>query len=907
MTPSPRRREVPRFAALVLLCSLFTPLLATELLHDFDGDGRDEKLVSTPTSSHIEQRNEEGAWERADYALPEGLSPMDAAGGDSGLRFVDLNGDGFDDILFCNDEKLVIHLWNTTVKPALGWTKGWSQKVRAETKKDSAEILPSLVEKNVRAEGGDLIVEGVSEKWKLRDLIAFDLPKPLSPEEALEAFTVRPGFEVELVASEPVVVDPVAMNWDEGGNLWVVEMRDYPLGIDGKGKPGGVIKKLQDRDGDGHYEDSTLFLEGVTYPTGVFPWRKGVLYTATPDIVYAEDTDGDGRAETREVLFTGFRPGNQQHLVNGFEWGLDGWIYVANGDSGGTVKSLQTGKELSIRGRDFRFKPDTGEMETVSAQTQFGLRRDDWGNWFGNNNSIWLWHVVMPEHYLRRNPKLAVKGVRRTIADYPEATRVFPTSSAIERPNQPWSLNHVTSACSPVLYRDDFFGADFARTAWISEPVHNLIHREVLVPEGVSFRSERAAGEERSEFLSSSDHWFRPTGLSIGPDGCLYIADMYRFVIEHPEWISPEMQSRIDLRAGEDKGRIYRVKPAGKARRPIPHLADLPAVELVRAMNSASGWQRDTAMRLLKNRSSPEGIAELKALTRPPHAPQVRVQALATLGYLEALTEDHLVEGLSDPHSEMKIAALRQTDSYLPKSDRLFQAMTALAHDRAETVRRQLAFSLGEWPEDRALPVLQILTQTAGEEIRLAVQSSLSPDAKLFQQLQAAHADAGAEAIDLGLKPSSPDRAAVIAKYAALSELKGKPEQGKVLFQTLCAICHSFRGEGQTLGPDLGMTSTKPVDWLLHAILDPNQIVESRYQAWNVTTTSGQSVVGIITTETVNNLLVKLPGGAEQAVLRDEVAKQEPLSVSLMPTGFESTLPPQGMADLIEYLRSKGS
>ncbi|NLT72511.1 MAG: dehydrogenase, partial [Verrucomicrobiaceae bacterium] len=675
MTPSHRRREVPRFAALVLLCSLFTPLLATELLHDFDGDGRDEKLVSTPTSSHIDQRNKSGAWERADYALPEGLSPMDAAGGDAGLRFVDLNEDGFDDILFCNDEKLVIHLWNTTVKPALGWTKGWSQKVRAETKKDSTDILPSLVGKIVRAEDGDLIVEGVSEKWKLRDLIAFDIPKPLSPEEALEAFTVRPGFEVELVASEPVVVDPVAMNWDEVGNLWVVEMRDYPLGIDGKGKPGGVIKKLQDRDGDGHYEDHTLFLEGLTYPTGVFPWGKGVLYTATPDIVYAEDTDGDGSADTREVLFTGFRPGNQQHLVNGFEWGLDGWIYVANGDSGGTVKSLQTGKELSIRGRDFRFKPDTGEMETVSAQTQFGLRRDDWGNWFGNNNSIWLWHVVMPEHYLRRNPKLAVKSVRRTITDYPEATRVFPTSSAIERPNQPWSLNHVTSACSPVLYRDDFFGTDFARTAWISEPVHNLIHREVLIPEGVSFRSERAKGEERSEFLSSSDHWFRPTGLSIGPDGCLYIADMYRFVIEHPEWISPEMQSRIDLRAGEDKGRIYRVKPAGKARRPIPHLADLSPVELVRAMNSASGWQRDTAMRLLKDRNSSEGIAELNALTRPPHAPQVRVQALATLGYLEALTEDHLIEGLSDPHSEVKIEALRQTDGYLPKSDRLFHAM----------------------------------------------------------------------------------------------------------------------------------------------------------------------------------------------------------------------------------------
>ena len=336
-----RRRDVPRLAALVLLCSLFTPLLATELLHDFDGDGRDEKLVSTPTSSHIEQRNKDGTWERADYDLPEGVSLTDDAGGDSGLRFVDLNEDGFDDILLSNDEKLVIHLWNTTVKPALGWTKGWSQKIRSEAKKGSADDFPSLVGKNVRAEGGELIVEGISRKWKLRDLIAFDIPKPLSPAEALEAFTVRSGFEVELVASEPVVVDPVAMNWDEVGNLWVVEMRDYPLGIDGKGKPGGVIKKLQDRDGDGHYEDYTLFLEGLTYPTGVFPWGNGVLYTATPDIVYAEDTDGDGRADTRKVLFTGFHPGNQQHLVNGFEWGLDGWIYVANGDSGGTVKSLQ--------------------------------------------------------------------------------------------------------------------------------------------------------------------------------------------------------------------------------------------------------------------------------------------------------------------------------------------------------------------------------------------------------------------------------------------------------------------------------------------------------------------------------------------------------------------------------------
>src|SRR5690606_9652887 len=154
---------------------------------------------------------------------------------------------------------------------------------------------------------------------------------------------------------------------------------------------------------------------------------------------------GDGRADVRKVLFTGFHPGNQQHHFNGFDRGLDGWIYLANGDSGGVVRSLATGREVSISGRDVRLRPDTGEIETVSAQSQYGLRRDDWGNWFGNNNSLWLWHVTLPEHYLSRNPRLPVTSVRRVLANYAESTRVYPASASITRPNQPWALNHVTS------------------------------------------------------------------------------------------------------------------------------------------------------------------------------------------------------------------------------------------------------------------------------------------------------------------------------------------------------------------------------------------------------------------------------------------------------------------------------
>ncbi|MEZ5301247.1 MAG: hypothetical protein R3F11_11435, partial [Verrucomicrobiales bacterium] len=402
---------------------------------------------------------------------------------------------------------------------------------------------------------------GAERRFALKQLIAFDVPPPLSPGEALASFRLADGFAIELVAAEPAVVDPVALAWGADGKLWVVEMRDYPLGMDGKGKPGGVVKVLEDADGDGRYEKADVFLDGIAFPSGVMPWRDGVLISAAPEIFFAADTDGDGRADRREVLYTGFTPGNQQHRVNGFEWGMDGWVYVANGDSGGEVRSALTGQTVAISGRDVRLRPDTGAIEAVSSQTQFGRRRDDWGNWFGNNNPTWLWHVGLPDHYLRRNPKLAVKATKRVLANYDDATRVFPASAPIDRPNQPWSVGHVTSACSPCPYRDDLFGTAFARSVFISEPVHNAVHREVLEPDGAGFRSRRAEGEGESEFLASTDHWFRPTTLRTGPDGALYVVDYYRFVIEHPEWISPEMQARLDLRAGDDRGRIYRIAP----------------------------------------------------------------------------------------------------------------------------------------------------------------------------------------------------------------------------------------------------------------------------------------------------------------------------------------------------------
>lgn len=178
-------------------------------------------------------------------------------------------------------------------------------------------------------------------------------------------------------------------------------MADYP-----DAQTGGRVRTLHDLDRDGTYDMSKIFLEGIPFPTGVFPWRDGCLVLTVPDLIFARDTDGDGTADQRETLFTGFKPGNQQHRANGFTWSLDGWLVLANGDSGGTVTSVKTGHSVDIRGRDLRIKPDTGEIELLTGMTQYGRTRDDHGNWFGCNNSNPGWHIAIEDRYLARNPPL---------------------------------------------------------------------------------------------------------------------------------------------------------------------------------------------------------------------------------------------------------------------------------------------------------------------------------------------------------------------------------------------------------------------------------------------------------------------------------------------------------------------
>ena len=662
--------------------------------------------------------------------LPPGARLRDDKDRDAGVRFVDLDEDGHEDVVFSNDELYGVYLYD----PA---SKGWTRKVMAG-KAGDAGALPKIV-RNGKNNGFFVHSRGLwwqnEETARLPNLVehrSFDNlmkdvePRGKSPEAALRSMRVEPGFRAELAAQEPLVKDPIAFDWGADGRLWVLEMGDYPLGADGKGKPGGVVRILEDADGDGRYDRSTTFLDGLGIPAGIMAWRNGVLVACAPDIFYAEDRDGDGKADHREVLFTGFVEGNPQHRVNGFEMGLDGWVYGANGDSGGNVRSIKTGKTVSIRGRDFRFRPDTGEFEAESGQTQYGRHRDDWGHWFGNNNPNWGWHYVLAERDIRRNPHYAAPDPRHTLE---AETRVFPISRTLPRFNDLAMANHVTSANSPTPYRDELFGPWFAASLFVSEPVHNMVHRMVLEPNGVTFRGHRGPNGSGSEFLASSDNWFRPTMMKTGPDGAFWIADMYRAVIEHPEWIPDDWEKRLDLRAGSEEGRIYRVFPVDRKPRPIPRLDRLDEAGLAAALESPNGWQRDTAHRLLLHRGGSTAFGPLRSVVARTKRPQARVQAIWALADLGGLDETSALAGLNDADARVREAVVEAVEPLLKRSSSVADAVLKLVDDPEPRVRCRVALLLGNWDDRRAGEALARLATRDGRDswMRAAILCSATP------------------------------------------------------------------------------------------------------------------------------------------------------------------------------------
>ena len=911
-------------------------------LRDLDGDGQTELLVSRPDKNVIWRWD--GAaerWEALDYALPEGIAVVDAKGRDQGLRFVDVNEDGFDDVIWSNPESFGLHLY--VADEFLRFKRGWTREVM-QGPAGMAGAIPLIVRDGGAADNGAWFHSGhlwvqnedtaempdLVDRRSFKELLNGLKPPALEPEEALASFQLRQGFGIEVVAAEPEVQDPVAFDWGADGTLWVAEMGDYPLGLDGAGQPGGVVKRLTDRDGDGRYETATVFLDGLSFPNGVTAWGNGVLVSVAPSVLYAEDTDGDGRADRTEVLLSGFVQGNEQHRFNGFEMGLDGWWYGANGDSDGEVLSHRTGKVVDIRGSDFRFRPDTGEFEAVEGRTQFGRGRDDWGNWFGSNNPSWGWHYVYPSRYLARNPFLAVPTSKRSLAQYEGGTRVFPTSRLQQRMNDPHVVGHVTAANSPTPYRDVVFGEAFATSLFVSDPAYNLVHREVLSEAGASFTSARAEGEEEREFLSSSDVRFRPTSMKTGPDGALYIADMYRFVIEHPEWIPADTVKALDLREDADRGRIYRVFRKDEEPREVQWLADLEGRKLAERMDTSNGWTRDTVQRLMMERRDPAGVDRLEHVAYRSGRPQARLQALATLSELGALSLHRIEVSLKDSDSRVRRGVVRLLEPFLremgAEAESLWmnEILEARVDDESVAVRQQLAFSLGDWDTEVGTDLLVKIARRdwAEEDVRVAILSALplhadrlaeqenlpkALSAEVFSYREKRDAQGGAQAMAvvraaLKHQPRT-DYDSAAEKYAMVTELEGSQERGKEVFMQLCTPCHRFRREGNAVGPDLDMLSDPSHQSLIQAIIDPNAAVEDKYAEVFIEKRDGGGLIGVISEETENAVTLRVMGGHSFTLLKRDIARMEWRGKSLMPDGFDAALSDQQMADLVTYLR----
>jgi putative membrane-bound dehydrogenase-like protein len=544
----------------------------------------------------------------------------------------------------------------------------------------------------------------------------------------MKSIHIAPDLSIELVASEPLIASPVAIDWGNDGKLWVVEMADYPYGMDGKGKPGGRVRYLESTHGDGHYDKSTLFLTDIKMPNGVIAWGKGVIVTSATDIFYAEDTDGDGKADKREVLFKGFKEGNPQLRENGLRWGMDNWLYVASGLTGGVVESVKTHEKLDLKGHDLRIRPETGEMELVSGPSQFGREHDDAGQWFGVDNSHPLFHYVLEDRYLRRNPELPAADPKQQLLPLP-LPPVFPKSPFAKRYIGLDHHGHFTSACGISIYRDDllFTSKDGATHALICEPVHNLVQHQVLTPDGVTFKAQRVEGEKGADFLAAEDNWFRPVMTRCGPDGAIYVVDMYRYMIEHPDWLNAVGKSELApyYRDGAEKGRIYRVYPKSSRPRAIPKIDGMTMEQMVELLESPSGFLRDRAQMTLVMRKEASAAPVLRRMVAEAKDGRARLQALCTLDGLGELTPEVLKEALADSDAGVRVAGLRLCEA--SHDPGVIERLRELSDDPSPVVRLQLACTLGEY--DGPLPAagLMKLAAEAGDDpfLSAAVGSSL--------------------------------------------------------------------------------------------------------------------------------------------------------------------------------------
>jgi putative membrane-bound dehydrogenase-like protein len=524
-------------------------------------------------------------------------------------------------------------------------------------------------------------------------------PAPvLSTEAALKSLTVAPGYKVELAASEPLIHAPVAIQFGPDGRMWVVEMNGYSpvLGGEGEDDPNGRVVVLRDRDGDGRYDDATVFLDNLILPRSIMLVGDGLLVGSPPELAFWRDTDGDGKADSKQVIAAdyGAKPNpklplstNAELFPNGGLWAYDNWIYSA------------------AYMKKFRYTDGKFETAPTIFRGQWGFTQDDYGRFYYNDNTHSLHGDVIFGDYLQRNPHYPrLEGTNVNIAA-DEAVWPVHETPGVTSGGQPsrelrdGKLFKFTAACGPWIYRGDLL-PELYGNAFVAEPVGNLVQRKVLTSENGSIVGRNPYPQ--ADFIGSTDERFRPVNFSTGPDGALYVVDMYRGIVEHHSLISPYLREEIkshQLEGPYEYGRIYRVVPIDKPAPRVPQIPRMTNAQWVEHLGDANAWWRETAQQQLVEHHDAATVPAIRKMATSSSRAVGRVQAMWTLEGIGALDRATVMAGLSDKEPVVRASALRLSERLFTETAGRAELLTrirALIQDPAPEVQLQAVLTLGE-------------------------------------------------------------------------------------------------------------------------------------------------------------------------------------------------------------------
>ena len=639
-------------------------------------------------------------------------------------------------------------------------------------------------------------------------------PAPwLSPEQALKSFRIADGLQIECIAHEPLVESPVALEFGPDGRMWVVEMRGFMPNVEGKGEleiPGRIVV-LEDTNEDGKMDKKTIFLDNLVMPRALALSRDGVLVAEPPHLWFCRDTNGDGKADEKTEVASNYGDQkNPEHNANGLLRNIDNWIY-----------------NLYHTYR-YRGEGTNWTRETTVQRTQWGLDHDDFGRLFHTANSDQLRGDLVPSHYLAgKPPGTKMPGVNVSVARDQSTWpgRVNPgVNRGYERGTlrEDYRLAKFTAASGTLIYRGDLLGSNFYGNAFVCEPAANFIRRNILTEQDGLISATNAY--DKDEFLTSADERFRPVNLYNGPDGAIYVVDMYQGILQHRIYVTPYLRQQIESR-GLDKpiqqGRIYRIAPQGGKRQPKPQLAQKSSLSLVWHLARENGWWRDTAQRLLVERKDAVTVAELKKLANTDETglPFLPLHALWTLEGMGKLDEMTVETALGDANRKVRAAAIRIAEPFLKSGgwadERLRGKLLSLTNDASADVHMQLALTLGTLiPDEKAKRALNALAKNSPFQ--------LARDLADFS---------------LGIS-EKPTKAAAVAKAKPLTPEEQKLfDDGKEVYEATCLACHQPHGMGQEgLAPPLVGT-----DWMassperlirivIHGLRGPIKVKDQTYE-----------------------------------------------------------------------------